>query len=336
MPTNKNAMLRYKVLDKCFKDFRHQYTIEDLIDKVNESFLDMNGTTVSLRQIRDDIRYMRDRLSYNAPIESYPTGEGKKRYYRYSDRDFSIFNGALTNEEAGKLMTTIEMFNRYRGLPGYAWLEEVIQNLEFRFGIKPNTQNFVAFDTNEQLKGLEFLQQVIEFTIEHQPIKIKYRSYKGNEQETVMHPYHVRQYNNRWFLFGMENTKYGDRIANRPLDRILNVTKADIDFVPNNNVDFNTFFNDIIGVTMPGHEVIKERVLLRFAPERLPYVISKPIHNSQNVLDPDNGIVEITLRPNKELEAQIFSYGPQVEVLEPQWLRNQIAGKIAEAMERYR
>ena len=68
MPTNKNAQLRYQVLDRCFSDFIHKYSIDDLIDKVNDVLYDLNGTEVSMRQIREDIKYMRDRVTYNAPI----------------------------------------------------------------------------------------------------------------------------------------------------------------------------------------------------------------------------------------------------------------------------
>lgn len=87
MPINKNALLRYQILDRCFSDRHHKYEIEELVDKVNEAFLDIYGTTVSLRQIRADITHMRDRIVYDAPIEAVPI-DGRKCYYRYSDPDF--------------------------------------------------------------------------------------------------------------------------------------------------------------------------------------------------------------------------------------------------------
>ena len=108
MPVNKNALLRYQILDRCFSDRHHNYDIEDLVEKVNEVFLDLYGTTVSLRQIRADITYMRDRVTYNAPIVAYQY-EGRKCYYRYEDMNFSIFNNELSTEEVVKLRSTIEM-----------------------------------------------------------------------------------------------------------------------------------------------------------------------------------------------------------------------------------
>ena len=43
MPTNKNAQLRYQILDRCFYDFSRKYEIEDLVNKVNEALDDLYG-----------------------------------------------------------------------------------------------------------------------------------------------------------------------------------------------------------------------------------------------------------------------------------------------------
>lgn len=159
MPTNKNAQLRYQILDRCFSDCHHKYTIDDLIEKVNEALFDLCGTQISIRQIREDIKYMRDRVTYNAPIEAYPF-DGRKSYYRYSDPTFSIFNNELSTEEVASLRSAIDILSRFRGVPSNAWLENVISSLEYRFGIMPNTENIVSFDQNELLKGTEFWESL--------------------------------------------------------------------------------------------------------------------------------------------------------------------------------
>ena len=215
MPINKNAQLRYQILDRCLSNFNRKYTFDDLMEEVNDKLYDINGTHVSVRQIRQDMENMTFR-SYNAPIQSYPMGFGKKQYYRYTDPDFSIFKSSLSEEEISNLRSTIEMLGRYRGIPSNAWLEEVISNLEYRFGIKSNSENVVEFDQNEQLKGIEFLSDIIDATINHQPLSISYRTYRGKEMTTTVHLYYVKQYNNRWFLFGLESSKeYGNYITKK-------------------------------------------------------------------------------------------------------------------------
>jgi predicted DNA-binding transcriptional regulator YafY len=93
------------------------------------------------------------------------------------------------------------------------------------------------------------------------------------------------------------------------------------------DIDFSEYFDDVIGVSIPqGKE--PEHVLLRFASSRLPYVLSKPLHPSQKTKDKQQGLIEISVIPNLELEAQILWFGEDVEVLAPDALRQQIQEKI--------
>ena len=334
MPVNKNALLRYRILDRCFSDRHHYYDIDELLDKVNEAFLDIYGKTVSLRQIRADIAYMRDRVSYNAPIVARPIN-GKRCYYTYEDPHFSIFSSELSVEEAKNLLSTIDMLGRYRS-PKNAWLEEVISSLELRFGIKANREKLVSFEQNEQLKGIEFLSDLIDAVLNHQPLKMTYRPYKGDEQTMVIHPHYMKQYNSRWFLFGLENHgEYGMSPVNKALDRIVKFSVAKVPFVENDQIDYETYFDDIVGVTHDRKHPDVEHVILRFAKERFPYVVSKPIHQSQKIVNSEDGTLSIDVRINRELEQNIFSFGQQVEVLSPEWFRNQIIEKYKEITKIY-
>ncbi len=282
MPINKNALLRYQILDRCFSDRHRRYEIEDLVDKVNDALLDMYGKTVSLRQIRADITYMRDRVSYNAPIVARPI-EGRRCYYTYEDPDFTIFSNELSVEEVKNLLSTIDMLGRYRS-PKNAWLEEVISSLELRFGIKANRDKIVSFEQNDQLKGIEFLSDLIDAIINHQPLKFSI---------------------------------------------------AKVRFEENDMIDYETYFDDIVGVTHDRKHPDVEHVVMRFSKERFPYVVSKPIHHSQQVVNSDEGIISIDVRINRELEQNIFSFGQQVEVLTPEWFRNQIIEKYKEIVKIY-
>ena len=332
MPTNKNAQLRYQILDRCFSDFSRKYEIQDLVDKVNDALYDLYGTEVSLRQIREDIKYMRDRVTYDAPIKAYPY-DGKKCYYRYEDRDFTIFNNALSVDDMNKLQSTIDMLGKFRGAAANIWLEEVISSLEYRFGLKSNSEKLVSFEQNEQLKGIENLADIIDSTVNHQTLEIVYLTFRGKEIPMVIHPYYVKQYNGRWFLYGL-NDELG-RISNLALDRIKSFRKSSLPFKKNEKYDFSTYFDDVVGATIPNDDVKKEPIRLRFSNNRFPYVVSKPIHKSQVIVDENNCEIEIQVRPTRELDQQIFSFIPDVEVLAPEWYRQQIQGKIVENLKKY-
>ena len=112
------------------------------------------------------------------------------------------------------------------------------------------------------------------------------------------------------------------------------MNNASVVFKKNDSIDFNTYFDDIIDVTIPGEDVKKKSIILRFTKERFPYVISKPIHQSQRVVEGKKCKVEIQVKPNKELYQQIFFFIPDIEVISPQWLRDEIIEKIKENLKK--
>ena len=149
----------------------------------------------------------------------------------------------------------------------------------------------------------------------------------------TIHPYYVKQYNGRWFLYGLNEEL--SRISNLALDRIQDYEKSEKPFRKNERYDFSTYFDDVMGATIPNDEVIKETIGLRFTASRFPYVLSKPIHKSQKIVDEEDRIVEIQVRPTRELDQQLFSFIPDVEVLYPKWYRQQIKEKIEENLKKY-
>jgi predicted DNA-binding transcriptional regulator YafY len=225
------------------------------------------------------------------------------------------------------------MLGRFRGTAANIWLEEVISNLEYRFGLKSNSEHLVSFEQNEQLKGIENLADIIDSTVNHQTLEIVYLTFRGKVIPMVIHPYYVKQYNGRWFLYGLNEEL--DKISNLALDRIQSFCKSCIPFKKNEKYDFSTYYDDVVGATIPNDEVKKETIGLRFSDNRFPYVLSKPIHKSQNIVDKKKGEIEIHVRPTRELDQQIFSFIPDVEVLYPEWYRQQILEKIEENLKKY-
>lgn len=327
MPVNKNAYLRYQILDQCFSNKLRKFSFDDLVDFVSDKL----GYNISPRQIREDMANLR-MGPYYAPIEA-SRYDGKKCFYHYTDSDFSIFKNELTTEELTKLRSTIEMLNRYRGIPANAWLEEVISSLEYRFRVRANSENLISFEQNDMLKGLEHLSGLIDATINHQTIELSYKSYGKDKRQITVFPYYIKQYNGRWFLFGMNGIK--NRIESYALDRIEEYSLSDKPFIKNESVDFSTYFDDVIGVSVPYDDnIVTEEIVLRFSPKRFPYVVSKPIHHTQKILN-EPYTISIKVRPNRELSQQIFSFIPDIEVVAPERFRNEIRDKIQENLKKY-
>ena len=334
MPTNKNASIRYQALDKCFRDRRHRYYIDDLIEKCEEALYYYNGIGgVSRRQVFEDIKFMESDTGWSIPLERKK--DGRRVYYRYEDPDFTINEQPLTDEEAQQLQTLILTLGRFRGLPSNEWIEDVISNLEWRFNLKGKSENIICFEQNTNLKGLNWLSPILDATSNHQPLKIVYRNYKNSEVEKtlIVHPWYVKQYNNRWFLFALDDQRY--YITNLALDRIQSLEVSDdTPFMSNENINFENYFDDVIGVTIPNGDVAKIRIVLQFSKSQFPYVTSKPLHLSQQIISQEDCTLSIEVRPNYEL--LILSFGPDVEVLEPTEYREHIKGKIVENLKKYK
>lgn len=333
MPTNKNAQLRYKVLDRCFGDWDRLYSLEDLLDCVNEKMTEMGCGKVTDRTIKADIKFMRDSDGFNAPIRAHKTCDSYRGIvwcYRYDTPDFSIFNSELSEKDVADLQSVIDMLGRYRGIPAYQWVDEVISNLKYRFGLNTKNECLISFDQNENIQGLQYLADIIDATMRHKVLNVTFKPFTENEpMKLVIHPYFIKQWNQRWFLFGLNPE--AEMIWNLPLDRIVGrVTVNDkVQFIRNVNVDFNKFFDDVVGVSFIESAEIGE-IRLKFSENRFPYVVTKPLHKSQKIIDADNHIISIKVKWNTELDQMILAFGPDVEVLEPQWYRDYFKDKISE------
>lgn len=109
MPANKNALIRYKTIDRCLRNPYRRWTIDDLVEACSDALYDMEGIVkgVSLRTVQGDLQIMRsDKLGYNAPIEVYD-----KIYYRYADPDYSISDTPLTEDDCTLLHHAIQLLS---------------------------------------------------------------------------------------------------------------------------------------------------------------------------------------------------------------------------------
>ena len=329
MPDNRKALLRYKILDKCFSDKYHKYFIEDLMNRVNEQLDDAGLKPVSKKQIYDDIKFMKSSDGWEAPIISYQFG--KRKYLRYSG-EFSIMETPITEMEVEQLETLITSLSRLQGIPMYDWVEELLTNLRLRFGLRGVETNYIGFQQNRDMKGLRYLPKLIDCVIKRQPIIIDYHPFGQETTKWNIHPYYLKQYNNRWFLLGY-NPSY-ENLSIVALDRIEGVTYWEETFKRNLNFNFDAYFRDIIGVSIEKDKGI-EHIRLKFTKERLPYVISKPIHFSQEIENEEDGIISIDVIPNKELLSELIWFRDDVEVLSPESLRTEIKEKISNMYKKY-
>ncbi|WPO78830.1 WYL domain-containing protein [Flavobacterium sp. KACC 22761] len=335
MSQNKNALIRYKTIDKCLQNKYRQWTLEDLIECCSEALFEYEGrpNPISKRTIQMDIQLMRsEKLGYNAPIVVYD-----KKYYKYEDEDFSITDIPLTETDMNVLTETVSMLKQFKDFSLFNDVSDILQRLEDKiYAEKSHTKPVIYLDKNEKLKGLHYLDEIYQAIIKKMVLIITYKSFKSAEETKFhFHPFILKEFNNRWFLIGKR--KESQPITNLALDRIISI---DYDFnLPYIEEDFDadTYYKNVIGVTV-NSGLQPRRIELWVDAKNAPYVLTKPLHSSQRLIKENEDqsiIVHIFLLPNYEMERILLGFGDGIEVLRPDYLRNRMKMILQKALNKY-
>jgi predicted DNA-binding transcriptional regulator YafY len=299
MATNKNALVRYKILDKCFRNTGRRYFIDDLIDECNKALsnIDSESTGISRRQIFEDISFMESEEGWS--IELDKSRDGRKVYYRYNDTSFSINNMPLNEVEVNQLKSAIDILSQFKGMPQFEWMHELVPKLQ-QGTVAEEKKTIMEFDNNQYLKGIEHLGPLYNAILYKKALTISYQPFESDQPyDVTLHPYYLKQYNNRWFLFGYnpDKSKYDWNLA---LDRIASVAETKGKYQKNTEINWSEYFEDIIGVTKPITLEV-ETVILNFSERSAKYIESKPLHGSQK----SKWIAEDTLEVSLEVDDQL-------------------------------
>lgn len=334
MPTNLHASIRYEVLDRELQRESEENTERRLRTLCSDAIIiedaKYEAAEVSLRTFRSDIAHIK-RIAEDNNVEVKCRNGKNGYYYYYSRGDFSIFKKEFSDSEIGQLKCAMQLLSRFKGLPEYDNIAGLASKLEKKYGLKGEGNIYVEYEHIEST-GEEIMSDICNYIINKKPIRITYAPYGKAERTWIIHPYLLKEYNNRWFLYGFNETE--DRISNMPLDRIrVDYEPVPNAYIPNTFVDFSTYFDNIVGVTLNhGDPVV---ITLRASESRYPYIDSKPIHSSQRLIDADSRTFTIRVIPNKELDALILSFGADLEVIKPIWYRDKIKHKIEDAQKKY-
>ena len=335
MATNKHATIRYQILDKCFRNPGRTYYIEDLIDACNNAIYDYSGNEngVKRRQVQEDISFMESEQGWNIPLDHIR--DGHKIYYRYNDMNFSINSQPLNETEENQLKEALLTLSRFKGMPQFEWVDEITARLHSGLGLSKTNQQIIEFEQNDFLRGLEHITPLYNAILYKKALSIHYKSFRSGIAQTILfHPYYLKQYKNRWFVFGLNDGL--SLITNLALDRIIQIEESKKDYFQNKSIDFSEYFEDVIGVTIE-KDAKPEKITLKISNELYPYIQTKPLHGSQKQKERNDAfvLVELEVIPNYELESLILSFGEGIQVIAPEILREKIKSRINLTLKNY-
>jgi len=334
MPVNRNALVRYKTLDSCLRNRFRKWTLDDLIEACSEALYDYEGIDkgVSRRTVQSDIQMMRsDKLGYHAPIVVID-----KKYYSYEDPEYSITNIPLTNQDLDKLTEVVDILREFKGFTHFQELGGMIQKLENKIHVsKTKDRPIIDMEKNENLKGLEFIDPIFQAVSKRKCLEITYRSFKARSSDTFRyHPALLKEWRNRWFILGKK--KASANFMMLALDRIEGLDTLSEESMDFESYDLGNHFRDVIGATVNVGEEPLDIKLLVYG-KHAPYVITKPLHHSQKVVEKTSEgiIISIRVQHNFELEKELLSFGDHIKVISPARLRSKIKERLSHTIDLY-
>lgn len=183
---------------------------------------------------------------------------------------------------------------------------------------------------------MQFIDPLHRAIINKTSLNIVYQSFKAAKaSDLIFYPYLLKEYRNRWFILGA--SKRGRGLLNLALDRIEAISElAEEKYLENNQVDIETHYNDVIGVTkMPGQKA--STIVMKVDNAMYPYIVTKPLHSSQKILkdDGDGFLFSIDVVWNFELEREILGFGESIRVLSPRRMVSRITSRLKHTLSNY-
>lgn len=345
---DKNQYERYKQIDRILRSVPDGLPLDTLLERLNGSLSFENQ--IKRRQLQYDLDALKD--LYGAPIDNK---RGARRI-KYEDASYSI----ITHEMKESLKSMAEQLDNIQMNPRLLWLQNLILMLQDTYFTNEMAMEAIDFGDNLEYENSSRVHEFFSYMLNKQVLELNYNAGFGKPQKRIIHPYFVRQYNNRWFLFGYceqaaKEKKPASGILNLPLDRIVSVKtvptiyrKVSVQDVKDFKEDY---FGDIVGVTRLDSEG-PIHLVLRFdfntgdpkqdnaARRDFFYLRTKPFYpyinfpSEKEIEKTGRAEVSMDIIPNKELEGILLRYADTAKILGDELFRNKMLDRIKNIAEK--
>lgn len=332
MSKNKNALIRYRVINRCLIDYK--LCAKEQLIKACEDTLDI--FPLGERTIDKDIYDMRNDngLAYYAPIK-YDKIQGG---YYYEDPDYSIDNLPLKQDEIEALAFASTLLNQFRNTALFNQFSGAVQKIVDAVNIQKSNfyfspYDFIDFERVPFVKGSEFLKQVIEAIRNKNVLVINYQSFDRDIPVShTIHPYLLKEYRNRWYIIGLHDGY--NEIRTFGLDRIVSLEIAKLPFI---DKKFNAldYFKNTIGVISPHGQ--PPEIVFSVKKRQAQYLITQPLHESQIIIEEDENeiIFKLKVHPTYELMTILMGYGADLRILEPENIKIDLIETLKKTLKQY-
>ena len=324
MPRSKDYSYREMIYDQCFSTGK-EFTGQQLMDIVNKR-LEERG----IKLIQSRTTFMQDIAEMNEKFYHLYNQYGivwedrhKKRYYRYRYGVKSIYNRELTQEEVEKLQQVRSLLQGFKGMPQFDWIDQMMARLDQNIIGKGKA---VASFEGGTRKSQELLMPLFNAIVNRQVLDVEYWHPFHDSETVVVHPYYLKQYWRRWYLFAKREG--GKDVEAFALDCMESVKENKTVKYKGTKTSFKKYFQHLVGVHMPPETEV-EHIELWADASIVPYLLTMPIHESQKIRidDEKNCTVMLDVMINHELIQELMYYGELLAVKSPLYFRDEMMEK---------
>ena len=181
-----------------------------------------------------------------------------------------------------------------------------------------------------------WLEVIVNAIAEGKAIEVSYQASWSDKPHTYcMHPYCLKLFKQRWYVIARRDefdNPYVYALDERMKDIKIMNKKLEIP----KDFDAKELYKDYYGVIMDFVE--PEKVKIKVDADQVHYYESLPLHETQTIIEQNDeySIFEYYLAPNYDFKHELLSKGESVEVIEPEWFREDLKNTITKMMERYK
>jgi len=338
LPANKFALLRYRIIDRCIRSKGRPYpSKEDLRTACEEALYGSDGERISMSTIDKDLWAMRNEgeLGYYAPIK-FDKAEGG---YFYTESDFSIAEIPLNEDDLQAINMAAQTLFQFRDIPIFEQFGSAIEKIMDRMKISRSEDGealdqIIQFESAPDYQGSEFLEPVFRAISERRTVRFDYQKFQSDQQKSYhLKPYILKEYRNRWYMIG-RGAEDG-RLLTFGLERIRDLQPTEERYHGLEGFDAEQFFKHAIGITVTNDKPME--VELEFDKQFAPYILTQPIHASQQVIEKSEDFVRVRLHVQLtiELVTTILAYADRVVVLKPRDLKEEVKAVLTKCLNLY-
>ena len=333
MPHIKNALIRFRIIDKMIRNKYKSYpSKKELREACEESLYgSIDGVHICNSTIEKDLFNMK--MDHDAPIKY----SKKNRGYYYEDSTYSINDIPLSEDELSSIKYAVDTLHQFKETPFFKEFGNAIDKIVDRIsvgGAQNEMSKYIQFEAANSVGGNEFLPILLEAIQRKKKVWFIYTSFiRGQGKPRKVSPLFLKEYRNRWYLISYDASQKDIRTF--ALDRMEDPKILEDEQITPQGFDADTYFQNAMGITSYKGEA--KKIIIQADEIASKYIKSQPIHHSQEVLkeSKDGTYFTFKLLLSEELIRTLLSYGGEIEIIEPEQLKKALKERISAMKKRY-